>query len=98
MTFGLDKCAKASFTQDKLISTDNLELDQEATISELDPDSGYRYLGVDKSDGIQHTKMKKKIRKEYCSRARLKLRLELNEKSKIEAINSLAILVVNIVW
>ena len=68
ITFGLDKCAEASFKQSKLISTGNIELDQEATISELDPNSGYRYLGVDENDGIQHTKMKEKIRKEYSRR------------------------------
>ena len=82
MTFGLDKCAKVSFKQGKLISTGNIELDQEATISDLDPNSAYKYLGVDESDGIQHTKMKEKIRKEYCRRVRLILRSELNGKEK----------------
>ena len=94
MMFGLDKCAKASFNQGKLISTGNIELDQEATISELDPNSGYKYLGVDESDGIQLTKMKDKIRKEYCRRVRLILRSVLKGKNKIEAISSLAIPVV----
>ena len=78
MSFGLDKCAKASFKKGKLISTGNIELDNETTINELDQDSGYRYLGVDESDGIQHTKMKEKIRKEYYRRVRLTVRSELN--------------------
>ena len=91
MSFGLDKCAKASFKKGKLISTGNIELDRETTINELDQDRGYKYLGVDESDGIQHTKMKEKIRKEYYRRVRLIVRSELNGRNKIEAINSLAI-------
>ena len=86
MTFGLDKCAKAPFKQGKPICTGNIRLDQQATISELDPDSGYNYLGVSESDGIQHTTMKDKVRKEYCRRVRLILRSELNGKNKIESI------------
>ena len=46
---------------------------------------------MDESDGIQHTKMKEKIRKEYYRRVRLIVSSELNGKNKIEAINSLAI-------
>ena len=75
----------------RLISTGSIELDKETTINELDQDNGYRYLGVDESDGIQHTKMKEKIRKEYYRRVRLIVRSELNGKNKIEAIDSLAI-------
>ena len=54
----------------------------------------YKYLGVDESDGIQHSKMKEKMRKEYNRRVRLILRTELNRRNKIEAINSLAVPVV----
>ena len=53
-----------------------------------------KYLGVDGSDGIQHSKMKEKIRKESSRRVRLILRTELNGRNKIEAINSLAVQVV----
>ena len=53
-----------------------------------------KYLGVDESDGIQHSKIKKKIRKKYNRRVRLILRTELNGRNKIEAINSLAVPVV----
>ena len=51
----------------------------------------YKYLGIDESDGIQHSKMKEKIRKEYYRRVRLILRTELNGRNKMEAINSLAV-------
>ena len=63
-------------------------------IRELDQEGVYKYLGADESDGIQHSKMKEKIRKEYNRRVRLILRTELNGRNKIEAINSLAVPVV----
>ena len=53
-----------------------------------------KYLGVDESDGIQLSKMKEKIRKEYNRRVRLILRTELNGRNKVEAINSLAVPVI----
>ena len=61
----------------------------------MDQEGVNKYLGVDKSDGIQHSKMKEKIRKKYNRRVRLILRTELNGRNKIEAINSLAFSVVH---
>ena len=49
---------------------------------------------MDESDGIQHSKMKEKIRKEYNRRIRLILKIELNSANKMVAINTLAVLVV----
>ena len=63
MGFGLDKCAKATIIMDKLTSTTAVELDIDTTIRELDLDETYKYLGIDEGNGIQHSKMKKKIRK-----------------------------------
>ncbi|CAH3183407.1 unnamed protein product [Porites lobata] len=94
MEFGLEKCAKASFMKGKLASTGNIVIDVDTEIQELDQEGVYKYLGVDESDGIQHSKMKEKIRKEYNRRVRLILRTELNGRNKIEAINSLAVPVV----
>ena len=54
----------------------------------------YKYLGVDECDGIQRSKMKEKRRKEYLRRVKLILRTELNGRNKIEAVNSLAVPVV----
>ena len=34
-------------------------------IKELDQEGTYKYLGINEGDGIQHSKMKEKIRKEY---------------------------------
>ena len=60
----------------------------------MDQEGVYKYLGVDESDGIQHSKMKERIRKEYNRRVRSILRTELNGRNKVEAINSLAVPVV----
>ena len=56
----------------------------------MDQGGTYKYLGVTEGDGIQHSKMKEKIRKEYYRRIRLVLKSELNAINKIEAINTVA--------
>ena len=94
MEFGLDKCAKATFIKGKLTKTSNIVLNQTTTIQELDQEGTYKYLGINEGDGIQHSKMKEKIRKEYYRRIRMVLKSELNATNKIEAINTVAIPVV----
>ena len=94
MEFGLEKCAKASFKKGKLTSTGNIVIDVDTEIQELDQEGVYKYLSVDEIDGIQHSNMKEKIRKKYNRRVRSILRTELNGRNKIEAINSLAVPVV----
>ena len=94
MEFGLEKYAKASFRKGKPASTGNIVIDNDTEIKQLDQKGVYKYLSVDESDGIQRSKMKEKIRKEYNRRVRLILRTELNGRNKIEAINSLAVPVV----
>ena len=95
MEFGLEKCAKASFKKGKLTSTGNIVLiDVDTEIQELDQEGVYKYLSVDESDGIQHSKMKEKIRREYNRRVRSILRTGLNGRNKMEAINSVAVPVV----
>ena len=94
MEFGLDKCAKATFKRGRLTKTTDLELDVDTVIEELEQESTYKYLGVSEGDGIQHSAMKEKIRKEYYGRVRIVLKTELNAANKFEAINTLAIPVV----
>ena len=94
MEFGLDKCAKASFVRGRIHKKSSIVLDTETTIKELDPEASYKYLGVNEGDGINHSAMKEKIRKEYYRRVRMVLKTELNSKNRIQAINSLAIPVV----
>ena len=94
MTFGLDKCAKATFKRGKLTQTTSLELDRSTIIKDPEQEELYKYLGVNESDGIQHSQMKEKIRKECYRRVRAILKTELNSANRIEAINTLAIPVV----
>ena len=94
MEFGLDKYSKATFIKGKLTKTSNIVLNQDTAIKELDQEGTYKYLGINEGDGIQHSKMKEKIRKEYYRRIRMVLKSELNAINKIEAINTVAIPVV----
>ena len=94
MEFGLDKCAKATFKKGTLTKTTDLQLDHNTKIKELEQEATYKYLGVNEGDGIQHSHMKEKIRKEYYRRIRLVLNTELNSANKIKAINTLAVPVV----
>ena len=94
MELSIEKCAKATFKRGKMVNTKNIELDVNTVIKELEQESTYKYLGVNEGDGIQHSMMKEKIRKEYYHRVRMILKTELNSKNKFEAINTLAIPVV----
>ena len=88
MEFGLDKCAKATFKRGRLTKTTDLHLDVNTVIEELDQESTYKYLGVNEGDGLQHSAMKEKIRKEYYRRVRMVLKTELNAANKFEAVVS----------
>ena len=60
MEFGLDKCAKATFFRGKLLKAKNITLDTATVIKDLEPKKSYKYVGVTKGDGIQHSPMRKK--------------------------------------
>ena len=60
-------------------------------IKDIEQEEVYKYLGVDKSSGIQNTAMKEKIGKECYGRVRTILKTELNSTNRIQAINTLAI-------
>ena len=92
--FGLEKCSTAEFKRGKLAKTTSIVLDEEATIKELQQKDSYKYLGINETEGIQHAKMKEKIRREYYRRVRLILKSELNAITRITAINSLAVPVI----
>ena len=77
-----------AFIRGRLTST------SEISIRELDQEETYTYVGIDEGNGIQHAKMKEKIKKECYRRVRAILHTELNAKNKLEAINTLAIPVV----
>ena len=65
MEFGLDKCAKVTFFRGKLLKAKNITLDTiTIIIKDLEPEENYKYLGLTEGDGIQHSSMREKIRKE----------------------------------
>ena len=49
---------------------------------------------MEEGEGVQHHKMRVKIRKEYKRRIKLVLKSELNARNKISAINTLAVSVI----
>ena len=61
------------------------------TIKCLEPDQVYKYLGVDESNGIQHSMMRERLRHEYFRRVKVVLRTELYGRNKILAINGFAL-------
>ena len=91
MSFGLDKCAKASFKRGKLKYSPPVKLDLKSEIKSLESDQCYKYLGVLEGDGISHSKMKEILRKEYQRRVRMVCKSELNSRNCINAINALAV-------
>ena len=55
MDFGLEKCAKITFKKGKLIHSQNSVMDINRDIQELEQGKTYKYLGIEESEGIQHT-------------------------------------------
>ena len=92
MKFGLDKCAVAHFVNGKLSGHNSgVTVGKTETIECLEPGQVYKYLGVDESNGIQHSSMREKLRREYFRRVKMILRTELYGRNKVLAINGLAL-------
>ena len=66
----LYKCTKAPFKGGKQVGTSDLQLDADTSIKELDQGGTYKYLGVNKGSGIQHSAIKEKVGKKYCCRVK----------------------------
>ena len=94
MEFGLDKCTKATFFDGKLMKAKNMTLDTATVVKDLEPEESYKYLGVTEGDRTQHSFMREKHQKECFRRVRSILRSESNAHNRIDATNSLALLVV----
>ncbi|KAI5721426.1 hypothetical protein M8J77_020648 [Diaphorina citri] len=91
MEFGVEKCAKAIVQRGKLVITENIKINEEMEIKQLEQDNTYKYLGIEESNEIECEKMKKLIEKEYKRRLRMILSSELNARNKIQALNTLAV-------
>ena len=81
-----DKCGKASFKRGKLCKASNINLETNTKIRNLEHDEVYKHLGINEGDGIKHTAMKAKIRKECYGRVRLVLQSELNFSNRVKAL------------
>ena len=73
---------------------EGIPLNDNQVIQDLDQAETYKYQGMEEEEGVQHHKMKVKIRKEYKRRIKLVLKSELNARNKIVAINTLAVAVI----
>ena len=94
MGFELEKCARASFKRGKKVAAEQIPLNDNQVIQDLDQAGTYKYLGMEEGEGVQHHKMKVKIRKEYKRRIKLVLKSELNARNKRAAINTLTVPVI----
>ena len=61
------------------------------TVKGLEPVKVYKYLGVYESNGIQHSTMRERLRRECFRSVKLVLRTELYGRNKVPAINGLAL-------
>ena len=60
---GLDKCAVAHFVNGRLSGHNfGVTIGKTDTINCLEPGQVYKYLGVDESNGIKHSMMRKGLR------------------------------------
>ena len=94
MDFGLDKCAKCTLKKGKKATTENFELENGSSITDLSEDSSYKYLGIEENAGIEHKAMRDKVTNQYFKRVKAICKTELTPKNKIQAINQLAIPVI----
>ena len=69
-------------------TSENIQIELDTTIQELEQEGKYKYLGVNEGDGIQHAKIKGKIRKQHYRRIRIVTKSELNAANRVEAINT----------
>ena len=53
------------FKRGKKVSAEGIPLNDNQVIQDLDQAETYKYLGIEEGEGVQHHKMKVKIRKEY---------------------------------
>ena len=92
MKFGLDKCAVAHFVNGRLSGHNSgVTVGKTDTINCLELGQVYKYLGVDESNGIQHSMMRERLRREYFRRVKVVLQTELYGRNKILAINGFAL-------
>ena len=71
----------------KVIRTDGIRLSDVQNMEDID-EAGYTYLGILETDKIKEKEMKEKFSKEYLRGLRLMLRLKLNGRNRLIAVNT----------
>ena len=70
----------------KVIRTDGIRLSDVQNMEDID-EAGYTYLGILETDKIKEKEIKEKFSKEYLRGLRLMLRLKLNGRNRLIAVN-----------
>ena len=91
MKFGLDKCSKLTIKKGKIITSENIQLNNNETIATLDNSNTYKYLGIEENNVLNVKVMKSKLKNEYFVRLKKILKSSLNSKNLITAINTYAV-------
>ena len=90
MEFGIKKCGVIIMNRGKVKSTDGIELPSGEKIREIE-EGGYKYLGILEYDRVKEQEMKDKFRNQYFRRTNLILKIKLNGRNKIMALNTWAV-------
>ena len=87
MVFGIDKCGVVIVKRGKLVECNGVELPNGEVIKQVEKD-GYKYLGVLELDRMMENDMEERFSKEYFRRFKLVLKSRLNDKNKIQELDS----------
>jgi len=90
MVFGIEKCKTLSIAKGKLKMRNFITDDDDDTMEAMNKDEIYRFLGHMQSKQIKHAQMKQKLGKEHLHRIKSILKIKLNRKITIKAINTYA--------
>jgi len=84
MDFGLDKFATVVFKHGKVPQSHNISLKNQTVIGNMEVDETFKYMGVE-GDGIDNSRLKDALVKEYYRWVQQILMTELKLKNKITA-------------
>lgn len=91
MQLGIDKCKIQSVRKGKLTTDIEYETVTKETITAVNTNEFYKYLGIQQSLTIPHTKIKEELKAEFERRLKAVLKTHLNSKNLTTAINTYAI-------
>lgn len=94
MRFGVNKCKIQSISRGQLNQDLVYETTHQETITALNTDELYKYLGMNQRKTIEHTLIKQQLRNEFNKRVKRVLKTSLNAKNATTAINTYAIAVI----